>query len=100
MATGGLLLSDLPAADREQAGIEKSKLALQVRHVGQYGDHAVGKRAGFQKDDVIVTFAGKQNRMSESDLMAYVAQNHMPGTSLPVTVIRQGKRIELALRMQ
>src|SRR5256885_12004176 len=54
MATGGMVLKDLPGEDRRQTNLPESGLALVVDYVGEYGDHAAGKRAGFKKGDVIV----------------------------------------------
>ena len=100
MGTGGLVLEELPTADRQKAGLTDTELALQVKHVGQYGDHAVGKKAGFKKGDIFVAFDGKTHRMTETDLMAHVMQNRMPGERIPVTVLRAGVRVDLELPMQ
>ena len=48
MGLGGLVLEDLPDADRRAAGIADAPLALRVKFVGQFGDHALGKQAGEQ----------------------------------------------------
>jgi serine protease Do len=100
MGLGGLLLESLPAADRKSAGLEDNALALRVRHVGQYGEHAVAMRAGFKQGDVVVAFDGKSTPMSETDLLAVAVQKRMPGEKVPVTVLRGGKRIEMQLALQ
>jgi S1-C subfamily serine protease len=100
MALGGLILEDLPAAEREAAGSAASDLALRVKGVGQYGAHAVAKKAGFQEGDIIVAFDGQTRTMTESALLAYAVRNRMPGDMVPVTVLRAGARVDLSLPMQ
>ena len=100
MGTGGLVLQDITAAERRKFRLADSKLALRVKHVGQYGAHAAAKRAGFKKGDIIVTFDSRTSRLTETDLLAYVLQNKVAGMKVPVTVLRQGKRVNLRLPMQ
>lgn len=97
MATGGLVLEDLPAGDRRQRDLGEERLALRVEHVGQYGEHATAKRAGFRKGDIVVEFAGRTRRMTESDLIVYVLEQKKPGARIPVTVLRGKKRVDLEL---
>jgi hypothetical protein len=98
MTTGGLLLEDLPEESRRKAGLA-DMLALRVRHVGQYGPHALAKQAGFRVDDIIVSVASRTDAMRETDLFAFLVQKRI-GDQVPFTVLRDGKRQELTLRMQ
>jgi serine protease Do len=100
MGLGGLILEDLPAAERQKAASAESDLALRVKGVGQYGAHAVAKKAGFQEGDIIVAFDGQTRTMTESGLLAYAVQNRMPGDRVSVTVLRAGVRVDLSLPMQ
>ncbi len=100
MALGGLTLEELPTADRQKVGLDDTDLALRVKAVGQYGAHAVAKKAGFQKDDIFVAFDGQTRAMTESGLLAYAVQTRMPGDMVPVTVLRAGERVDLTLPMQ
>lgn len=100
MATGGLLLESMPAEDREQAGLKEGEMGLRVKHVGQYGPHAAAQNAGFRQGDIIVAFDGRSDLERETDLMAYALTNHRPGEQVPVSVLREGKRIDLMLPMQ
>lgn len=100
MTTGGLKLEELSADDRQQAGLSDESLALRVKHVGQYGAHAAAKNAGFQKGDVLVTLDGSDKRLSESELMTRLINEHRPGDLMPVVVLRNGKRTALELPMQ
>lgn len=97
MTTGGMLLEDAGNEARRAAGIAVGKLALRAKHVGQYGEHATAKRAGFRKGDVIVSFDGRTDRMSETDLMSLVLRMRMRGESVEVSVLRSGRRLKFTL---
>jgi hypothetical protein len=100
MFTGGLLLEEATPEVRRSSQIAPDALALVVRHVGQYGPHALAKSAGFQKDDVIVAVKGETGRMRESDLFRLLASETRVGDEVPFTVARGADRLELTLRMQ
>jgi hypothetical protein len=100
MATGGMVLEELPKEERKKAGLPETGMALRVRHVGQFGAHAAGKRAGFQQGDVLVSFDGKTDLMRETDMLAYAVNAHKPGVKVAVLVRRGEKQIELTLPMQ
>ncbi len=100
MATGGLVLEDLAAPEREQRKLDPSKLALFVKFVGQYNQHAAAKKAGFQKEDIIIALDGKTERLTEGQLMGQLLQTKMPGEKISVTVLRGTTTLELALPMQ
>src|SRR5262249_41326217 len=69
MALGGLQLEDLSNGERGQRGLRQDQLALVAKHVGEYGQHAAAKKAGFQKGDVIVAIAGSSARETEGGLI-------------------------------
>jgi hypothetical protein len=100
MATGGLVLKELSASERAKAGLSKENLALLVEYVGQYNEHAAGKRAGFQKNDVMVNVDGQTSRMTEGQLFRYLLGNKPAGTKVPVTVLRADQRVNLELPLQ
>lgn len=101
MATGGMLLEAMSANERAKVGLADNALALCVKHVGEYGEHAAAKRAGFLKGDVLVAFDGRSDFMTESELIAHVLQRAKPaGETVAVTVLRGGRRIELRLPLQ
>ena len=100
MAAGGLLLEDATADERRKAKLSENDLALRVNHVGEYGEHELAKKAGFKKDDILVSVAGQAKRMTESQLLGYLLRNKMPGEKIAVTVLRSGERLDLELPMQ
>jgi hypothetical protein len=99
MASGGLLLNDLEDDERKKRGIAADKLALFVKHVGEYGAHAAAKRAGFQKGDIIVAVDGKRERLSEGQYLAG-ALALAPASKIRATVLRGDKELDLELPMQ
>jgi S1-C subfamily serine protease len=100
MGLGGLKLVELTDAQRAEAKRSKDTMALKVEHVGEYGQHAIAKQAGFRRGDVIVSFDGKTGRMSESDVLAYVLQRKRPGDEVIVTVLRNGEETMLRFIQQ
>ncbi len=101
MTTGGLKLRPATPEERAAAGVRNARqMALWVENVGQYGPHAAAKKAGFQKEDIIVAFDGQTDLLSETDLLAYGVTNRRAGERVPVTVLRKGQRRQLQLPMQ
>jgi hypothetical protein len=99
MTTGGMLLEDLGPERRTEKGLGNDTLALEAKHVGEYGEHAHAKRQGFLKGDVITSIAGRSQRMRESDLFAFLV-NRPVGEKVPVTVLRGSKQLDLELTLQ
>jgi len=100
MVAGGMVLQDSTAEERRAARLPDDTLALRVNYIGEYGDHAVAKRAGFKKDDILVNVDGQTGHLPESELFRYLLQREMPGEKIPVTVLRDGERMNLELLMQ
>ena len=100
MATGGLLLRDSTPEERKAAGVSETELSLFVQHVGQYGEHAVAKKAGFLQNDIIVSIGGLTAPMTESGLLSHLLRNRTPGDKVGVRIARNGERMDLILTMQ
>jgi hypothetical protein len=100
MATGGLVLEDLDDSQRAARKIPPTQMALVVKHVGQYNQHAAAKRAGFQQGDVIVEMDQRKDRMSEGGLIGRLLQTHRAGERVKAEVLRGEERIALELPMQ
>jgi S1-C subfamily serine protease len=97
---GGLLTGDLTDDERSKANLGTDKLALLVKFVGQYGDHAKAKQAGFLKGDIIVGVDDKTDRWGESDWLEYLLRQRPSGEKVRVAVLRAGQRIDLELPIQ
>ncbi len=100
MTLGGLRLESLPEDLRRERKLPNDQLALLVKHVGQYNDHAVAKRAGFLKDDVLIAIDGDRSPLTESGLIAKLLQTKRPSDLIKVTVLRGSKTLELPLAQQ
>ncbi len=99
MATGGIYLVSLTADEYKKYQLSTKALALRAQHVGQYGAHAAAKRAGFKKNDIIISFDNQSKPMTETEFILY-ALRYPPGTKIPVTVLRNNRKIKLKLPRQ
>ncbi len=97
---GGLKLEEINTQQKKAKRLENGKMALVVEHVGQYGSHAAAKRAGFKKGDIITSYDGQTNLLSESALFFYGNTKTKIGDRIQVTVLRNGKKIQLQLPVQ
>ncbi|MCX7666678.1 MAG: PDZ domain-containing protein [Gemmataceae bacterium] len=100
MATGGMKLEPPSEEDRKSTQIKEGEMLLYARHVGEYGPHAAAKNAGFRKGDFIVAVDGKKDLLRETDFFQYVLTQKKIGDTLNVTILRDGKRLDLKLPVQ
>jgi serine protease Do len=99
LALGGLRLDDLSNAERIEAKLSPNEMALRVRHAGEFGEHAIAKRGGVEKRDIIVAFDGLNGRMSESSLIAEIVGRRRPSYEVTVVVLRNGERKTLKYKL-
>lgn len=100
MVTGGMLLVSAPAEERKRLGLADSAMALTVEHAGEYSPHDTALKAGFKKGDVLLSFDGRTNLLRETDIIAYGLTQCSRDARVPVTVWRNGKKLDLTLPMQ
>jgi len=100
MANGELVMADFAESKRTQHGLAEDQMALLVKFVGQYGKHATGKKASFQKQDVVVELGGTKGRLTEGELLGWLLNKYSPGEELKATVLRGNDRLALTLPMQ
>jgi hypothetical protein len=96
MGLGGMKLADLRDEDRRRTGLADDRMALKIEHLGEYGEHAIAKRAGLEKGDVIVAVDNDDRRMTESQLLDYALRRKHRGDAMAVTVLRDGSRKTLS----
>jgi hypothetical protein len=96
---GGMKPVDMTDDERHAAKLNNTQMALLLAHVGEYGEHALAKQAGFRKGDIILTFDGLTDRMTESELLAYVMQKKMPGDKVTATVLRGTNTLNLTVTL-
>lgn len=100
MTLGGLVLESISEEARRELKLPADHLALRVKHVGQYGNHAVAKQAGFQKDDVVVAVAGDSSPLTETGLIARLLQKHRPADQVEFRVRRGSQELTISLKQQ
>src|SRR5262249_20858778 len=101
MGTGGMVLEVLPDEDRKKAGLGEQEMALRAKYVAKTGGpHGAADRAGFRTGDVGIAFDERTDLRRETDVLAYAVNQHKVGDRLPVTVLRDGKKVTLTLPVQ
>jgi S1-C subfamily serine protease len=100
MAFGGMRLDDLGDQERREANLPADGMALRARYVGQFGDHALAKKAGLVQGDILVAFDGHTERMSESQLIAELLRRRKPGDVVSLTFLRGGEKTTVSFAQQ
>ncbi len=100
MVTGGLTFEPITDTQRRELGLDSQAVGLRIKHVGQFGDHAAGKRAGFKVDDIITHVDGRKQPMTESNFIATLLRSKRPGDKVAVELLREGKPIKLEVPVQ
>jgi membrane-associated protease RseP (regulator of RpoE activity) len=100
MALGGMVLTELTDAERRERSLPADSLALRVTFLGKSGPFGAAHRAGFQKDDVLVSMNGVTSQMTESELIGSLLTTHVAKDQVKGVVLRGKERIELTLPMQ
>ena len=81
-------------------GLEKDVNGLEVRWIngGKPGGQAA-KRSGLKQKDIVVALDGKPLKMDHSQFNMHVKLNYKVGDTLPLTVLRNGKKIDLQIQL-
>jgi serine protease Do len=90
----GVRITEVPAMALDDLGLEARDGAL----VSMVEKDGAAARAGVRPGDVIVEYGGKPVR-STGDLIDMVVST-APGTDVPVTVVRDGKRTTMNVRVE
>ena len=81
---------DISPDERKALGLSSSVIALKAaRGVSR------GSGTPVVREDVIIAVDGKDDYMSEGDLIAYFVQEKKRGDTVKVTVIRDGRKIDV-----
>ena len=65
-----------------------------------YSPHAAALNAGFRKGDILISFDDRADLQRETDLIAHALFTRRPGERVKVTLLREGKKLNLTLPMQ
>ncbi|MCI0358516.1 MAG: PDZ domain-containing protein [Planctomycetaceae bacterium] len=94
---GGMFLKNVSPELRAERKLPAEGMALRIEHVGQYAPHNRAQHAGFQKNDVLVSFDGRTDIARETDLLYYALNELKRGSTVPVEILREGKKMTLKL---
>lgn len=100
IAGGGMVLENPDSAALDGLKITDGKMALRVKRVGQYGPHGTAKRVGIREGDIITSFAGRDDLMTEQELHGYVVTSMKPGDKASVVLVRNGRKQTFRLPIQ
>ncbi len=98
-AFGGMLLGPLTSDQLQEKGLATNQMALLVKHVGQFGEHALAKKAGVIAGDIIVGYDGQTTPATETQLIAHAVQNRKPGDPIEIILLRDGKRQTITIKL-
>ncbi len=89
---GGMRLKPLPEARKRKEGLPG--MALHVAHLGQHGEHGAAYRAGLRKGDILFSFDGRDDLLTESSVLAHGLQKRKSGDRITVRILRGKRRLE------
>lgn len=82
----------------KKAGLPESASAAQVRWINtKYNSAREAEKAGLRLHDIVIAVDGKPTPESHRMLNYFIKMNFKPGDELPLTVWRDGKRVELKI---
>ena len=100
IAFGGMFPIPMTDSEREAAKAPATGLALKVKHVGQYGPHAVARDAGVKAGDILVAYDGRTDFENEGDIFWHVVSQKHVGDKVTYKFLRDGKPLEFTIPLQ
>ena len=100
------LLDLLPATSlygTDLSAAEKKALGLGARRLAFRQDRPIPKdlaAIGLREMDVVIGLDGRVLNMTVAEFLAYVRRNYLVGDRVSLNVLRQGKRVDLPLRLR
>jgi hypothetical protein len=92
----------LASAKRKELGIDDANTALEVKWINRGSEGGKGAIAsGLRQNDIVIAMEGKplKDGMNPKSLNTYIKLNYVVGQELPITVIRNGKKMELKIKL-
>lgn len=87
---------DLKPEERKEYGLSDQQLAFwQKRPI-----HKQAEAAGIQENDIILGFDGRNLEMDAYDFLKFVRQSYVVGDQVIINLIREGKRLDLPMKLQ
>ncbi len=99
MVLGGLRLRSLTPEETASAG-RATGIGLFVQGLGQFGKHATAKRVGFKPNDIVLSIDGRNEPMTESQVLVHLMRSKKPGDLIDIEILRDGsvRTIELPIQ--
>lgn len=97
------ILPSLLISGDDLAAAEKKALALPEKNAAFRQDkfvHSTMKAIGIQKGDIIVGFNGKGIEGTMEDFLGFVRREHLVGDKATVSIVRDGKQMEIPLTLK
>ena len=97
------ILPAVPFSGDELTATEKKALGLAEKRaaIRQYDEvHATLKAAGVKGGDVLIGFDGNAIEGGIGELLGFVRRNYLVGDELTANLVRDGKRLDLKLRLK
>ena len=87
---------DLKPEEKKLLGLSEKGLAFrQDKFV-----HSTLKAVGVRKDDIVVGIDGKEREGTMDRFLSFVRGNYLSGDKVTIQLLREGKRIELAMTLK
>lgn len=88
--------SDLTAKEKKALGLTEKRLAFrQEKPV-----HSEALAVGIREDDIILGIDNQQLEMTMEDFLGYVRRNYLVGDRVSLNIVRDGKRVDLAMKLK
>ena len=100
MSAGGIKFGELTPAQKAKLPAFAKNATLYIYRLGKYGEHRLARNKGFKENDVILSWDGKAEITTESDILAYGVTKKSKGQTVTVDVLRSGRKVTLKLPMQ
>jgi serine protease Do len=88
--------SDLTAQEKRALKLDEKRLAFRQ----EAPVHAAAKAMGVQENDIILGVDAKVFEMTMEAFLGYVRQNYLVGDTLTINLLRDGKRLDLKVKLK
>jgi serine protease Do len=88
--------SNLDPRERRALAVGEKQLAIRL----EKPVHSELRAVGLRENDVIVGLNNQQPEMTVESFLAHIRQNYLAGDRITLTIVRDGRRVQLPLRLR
>jgi len=88
--------TDLTAKEKKAVGLDEKRLAFRQ----DAPVHSAAKAMGVQENDIILGVDNQIMEMSMEQFLGHVRQNYLIGETLTLNILRNGKRMDLKVKLK